>query len=220
MHSELIDLLYENDAVEGVALFHDSGKLVENQLAISETSVNQIFLCLNDIKQGLADASRTMQGFLIKNSKYLLQAFIHGDLILLLQVGANFSPEKTYQSLRSQLGVSSTPEDGVSREKSQEAEQEVVEKLEVEEVDSSPKIDWAEFQQKISSLVKRVAPSGVAKSMISTAIKDAGVSEEASELSAETAFDIGSAVLAKIPNASRRKIIEKEYQLLISKYQQ
>ena len=179
MHSELIDLLYENDAVEGVALFQ-TGQLAENQLALSEASVTQICSCIYEIQQGLADAGRKMQGFLIKNSKYLLQAFLHNDLVILLQVTPSYSPEQTYQALSSQLGKTSSPSLPPAAEQTQKpaAEKVAVETAVVEEADDSSHIDWSEFQQKLSSLIKRVAPGGVAKSMISAAIKEAGASEE------------------------------------------
>ena len=221
MHSELIDLLYENDAVEGVALFQ-TGQLAENQLALSEASVTQICSCIYEIQQGLADAGRLMQGFLIKNSKYLLQAFLHNDLVILLQVTPSYSPEQTYQALSSQLGKTSSPSlPPAATEQTQKpaAEKVAVETAVVEEADDSSHIDWSEFQQKLSSLIKRVAPGGVAKSMISAAIKEAGASEEDARIAPETAFEIGNSVVAKIPNASRRKIIEKEYQALVKKFQ-
>ena len=162
-----------------------------------------------------------MQGFLIKNSKYLLQAFLHNDLVILLQVTPSYSPEQTYQALSSQLGKTSSPSLPPAAEQTQKpaAEKVAVETAVVEEVDDSSHIDWSEFQQKLSSLIKRVAPGGVAKSMISAAIKEAGASEEDARIAPETAFEIGNSVVAKIPNASRRKIIEKEYQALVKKFQ-
>ncbi len=217
VHSELIDLLYENDAVEGVALFHHSGELVENQLAISEASVTQVCSCLVNINESLAAAGRTMQGFVIKNTKYLLQALLYNDLVILLQLTPSFSPEKTYQSINSQLGRASASAAVPVLQQRQEGTQETVTKE--EEVASVLMVNWFEFQQQLSSLIKRVAPSGVATSMITTAIKDAEISADLAQIPLEKATEIGSAVVTKIPNASRRKIIEKEYQLLVKKFQ-
>lgn len=218
MHNELIDILYEHETVEGLALFHDSGILIENQLAISELAVIQICACIIKIRRGLAEASREMKGFVIKNSKYILQVYMHGDLLILLQVKSILSAEKTYQTLQSQLGSAQTQSLNTAQ-KPRKSLRVVQDATITASYDEALTIDWTDFRNKLTKIIKRIAPSGIANKMINAAMQQEGLSEQQANVSFETAFTIGNSVVAKIPNASRRKLIEKEFATLTQQYQ-
>lgn len=239
MYAEVIDSLYENDTVEGVALFNDHGDLVENQLALGEEAVKKIGLSLNRIRAGLLNSAREMNGFLLKTDKYLLQAIIHQDVLVLLQVDPSSSSNQNYLIVKSQFGdrpVISTPkptpvEKNIFKPIQPKVDAAVTQVRKPQVVTSIPKpvqepvqesagpiVDWAEFRSSLSSLIKRVAPSGVANKMISNASIEAGITVDQETVELPKAVSIGTSVVAKIPNASRRKLIEKEYLLMIQKY--
>ncbi|MGJ8676545.1 MAG: hypothetical protein ACSHX0_03415 [Akkermansiaceae bacterium] len=217
MHTELIDLLYENEAVEGVALFKDTGDLLESHLALSESSVIQICASLVSMKFGLAEASRAMKGFVIKTEKYTLQAYIYKDLLILLQVNPSYALDKTYLKIQSQLGDQAKSPAALPRNSGVTITESDVATTENVTIDE-PMVQWADFKQKLATLIKRVAPSGVANKMIAASATAVGVSDEIGQIPLETAIKVGQDVVAKIPNASRRKLIEKEYNILAQQY--
>lgn len=228
MYTEIINELYENDAVEGVALFNDHGDLVENQLALGEGAVTKIGISLNRIRAGLLTSSREMNGFLLKTDEYLLQAIIHHDCLILLQVEPTSSANQNYNMVKSQLGdrpVMSEPEQVTVKRPIFESQQ-VARDVLVEPKVSEPEVivtedivDWAEFRASLASLIKRVAPSGVANKMISNASIEAGIILDQDTIELKKAIIVGSNVVSKIPNASRRKLIENEYKIMVQKFQ-
>ncbi|MGJ8673321.1 hypothetical protein [Rubritalea sp.] len=216
MYQELIELLYENEAVEAVALFTDQGHLIENQLAISESTITQVCASLVTIKNGLAGSNREMKGFLVKTQKYTLQAYVHSDLLILLQVSSNFSINKTYHNIQSQLGQKTySPASGDAQAVSSNTQTEVAQSEQAEY-----SVEWDDFRQKLATLIKRIAPSGVANKMIDTSMKEAGYADSPISLPFENAVAIGQSVVAKIPNASRRKLIDQEFQVLAEQFAQ
>ena len=218
MESEFIDLLYENEAVEGIAIFTASGKLTENQLALNDAAVLQIFSSLNKIKSGLKAAEREMKGFVFKTNKYLLQAIVHGDLLILLQLSPKHSLDNTHTKIISQLGEIA-PSPTPPKTTTQVTKTVVKEPVSTEEPAAESQIAWDVFHGSLLSLLKRVAPYAVAKKMIdSAALNEGFAAGENQNAPLETAFTIGQHVIDKIPNASRRKLLQKEYDLMIKQY--
>lgn len=235
MYTEVIDSLYENDAVEGVALFNDCGDLVENQLALGEDAVRKIGISLNRIRAGLLNSAREMKGFLLKTDKYLLQAIIHQDVLILLQVDPSSSSNQNYLMVKSQFGdrpVIPTRKPAPVEKPLFQPEQAVVDtgsaqKRQPKVVMSVPKpaeekaarvVDWDEFRGSLVALIKRVTSGRVANKMISNASVEAGIILDQKTVELAIAVNIGITVVTKIPDASDRKLIENEYQLMVQRY--
>ena len=66
-------------------------------------------------------------------------------------------------------------------------------------------------------LLKRVAPGAIADKMITDVFSAEGVDASAASIPKEQTIGLGRQIVAKIPNKSRRKMIEKEYDLLTQK---
>lgn len=223
MQSELIDQLYENEAVEGVAIFNEFGELTENQLALNELAVVQVCNCIRTLKSGLEGAGRNMKGFVLKTNKYLLQVICQGENLILLQLTPGYSINNTHTKIISQVGKSDSKpvlpgttqgarNDTATTTESREAQ-------EVPAAADTPLIAWDIFHGSLITLLKRVAPYAVAKKMVAIAALEEGVAEgEDQHIPMQTAFKIGQVVVDKIPNPSRRKMLQKEYDLMIKQY--
>ncbi|MDB9741361.1 hypothetical protein OAB00_00760 [Akkermansiaceae bacterium] len=229
MDPAIIDLIYQNEAVEGIAIFDAQNQLVENQLSINQGSVLVIAETIHNIRMGLASAGRDMLGFLIKTDRMMIQVCMFPDKLVLLEVSQDFSANETDKKLRSIFGGSRGATTQLVSVKSVQlpaaAEEEpVVEEIPVAqavtEVIPEPQIvdgiDWQGFKGSTHSLLKRVAPDRVAENMMNGVIKDMGLDPAAELMPKEQAVEFGYKVIAKIPNKSRRALMEKEYTSLLS----
>ena len=54
--------------------------------------------------------------------------------------------------------------------------------------------------------------------MVDSAAAELGIEKSDSDIPIETALSIGATVVNGIPNASRRKLIQKEYDIIIKQY--
>ena len=56
MDPEIIDLIYQNDEVVGVAVFSNTGDLIENQLSINDESISVVAQTISGIASALHNA--------------------------------------------------------------------------------------------------------------------------------------------------------------------
>jgi len=213
MDSDLVDLIYQNEAVEGVAIINASNEVEENQLSIRASKVNAIATTLLKLKKGLNDAGREMRGFLIKSDSILLMANMTSEKLILLELSEGSSVNEVERSLRSILG------DAVAQPVLAEpAQSEPVAQAALPAVDKVEEegIDLADFKNSLAKLLKTVAPGKLADGMISKALKDMGIDETAVQLPQDQATKLGYEVIAKVPNKARRKIIENEYTSMLN----
>lgn len=213
MDSDLVDLIYQNEAVEGVAIINASNEVEENQLSIRASKVNAIATTLLKLKKGLNDAGREMRGFLIKSDSILLMANMTSERLILLELSEGSSVNEVERSLRSILGdavAQPVLAEPVESEPVAQAALPAVEPVEEEG------IDLADFKNSLAKLLKTVAPGKLADGMISKALKDMGIDETAVQLPQDQATKLGYEVIAKVPNKARRKIIENEYTSMLN----
>ena len=225
MYKEIVDIIYENEGVEGIAIFNDLGNLVVNQLALNEEALVKIGASLTSIRSGLEGVSREILGFVLKTDNYLLQAIIQREVTFLLEITPGYSVTETYSSVKSQIGMRhSAPASSTNTLSPQTQELPAIVKAEpakaepVKEVEDGSVIDWQEFRNSLLLLIKRVAPSGVANKMITAASVEFGILAEQEVVSFDKANAIGLKVVNKIPNASRRKLIANEYKIMVKQY--
>lgn len=211
MDSDLIDLIYQNEAVEGVAIFDANNNLVENQLSLNLNKATAIAATLAKLKKGLNNAGREMRGFLIKTSSILLLVNMYSDKLILLEISEGFSVNEVEGNLRSILG-GAADQPVVKTLPVQPAEEEIT-PVKEEMVDG---IDLADFKNSLSKLLKTVAPGKLAETMINKAMNDMRIDEQAVQLPQDQATKLGYEVIARVPNKARRKIIENEYTTMLN----
>ena len=210
MDPEIIDLIYQNDEVVGVAVFNAAGALIDNQLSINDESIAVVAQTISGITSALGAAERQLKGFLLQSSAVTLQVCVVSDFILVMQMAEDFSANKVEQSVRSIFsGIAPTdptpsPVPAIP-EQAQAAASEP----------AGDQIDVADFKSQMRQLLKRVAPGAIADKMINDVFSAEGVDASAASIPKEQAIGLGSQIVAKIPNKSRRKMIENEYALLI-----
>ncbi len=213
MDLELIDLVYRNDEVEGVAIATATGEIIENQLAATGNSVQNIGSTIATIAQGLAQAKRKLRGFLLQSDTTILQVCVFEDFIVFIQLNEPFSATKVEKSVRSIFGGvnerAQTPQAAITEAAITKAAETEAAKAAEPPADH---IALGSFADKLSTLLKRVAPSNVASKMIKDGFNAADVDIATTDtIAKQKAIDIGATIIEKIPNASRRKIIIKEY---------
>jgi len=225
MHDALIDALYENESVEGIALFNDSGELLENQLALNEASVIQICACITQLKFGLASALRIMQGFVLQTNEYTILTVVNNDMLILLQVTKGHSLNNVHEKVRSQLGIidssAGKPKLILPTRNMDATQQQTVQATTQQPAAAqqpSNLTSWSSFHKTLTSLLKPIAPKAIANKMVDSAAAELGIEKSDSDIPIETALSIGAAVVNGIPNASRRKLIQKEYDIIIKQY--
>ena len=218
MNAELIELFYQNDAVEGVAVFNADGSLVESQLALSEDAVKAFGPAFSQIKNDLGLAARKLLGFSIQVDSYLLHIICHGDSIYLLQLTQGCSVNEVYLHVRSLLGDTGAEEPAaVVPEPTVAAQEPAPEPVAVEPEIGPDDISWAQYHASLLAILKKVAPSNLASKMITESAASVGFDEASSHIHINTATVLGQSAVERIPNAGRRKIVAKEYALMISK---
>ena len=228
MNPDLIDKLYENDAVEALAVFNHDGQLTENHLSLNEDTVTQIGGSILGIKSGLQQADRQLKGFVIKTPKYSFIVCFHGTSLVLLQISPGHSLEKTHNNIVSQLGIAASVTAPAGTVQSlgipkpvQQSNPEPVQEEEVSEPEPATEagIDYSEFEHELVKILKPIATSVIANKMIKKAIQRSGLTVSAgAQIDIHQAMGIGNDVIEQIPNAKKRKIIQHEYLTMVQKY--
>lgn len=220
-NEETVEKIYDIEAVEGVAWFSGPRKLDVNQLSISEEAVNRIGEVLYEMRSGLKGAERALKGLLMRNESQTFMAYLQGNVLLLLEIDSGADIDNVYTKLRSQLGanVGKTKEPAsvpaANKVQARAAEPEVSEVS----VDEGLPVDLADFSKILISMLKKVSSSQLAKKMLAEGQTEAGISEDRVALTMEEAASLGTKVTDKIPNAARRKMLKKELQIALDKFQ-
>lgn len=228
MDSELIDLIYQNEEVEGVAIFDGNNQLVENQLSITLVKVMAIAETLHNLRSSLMQAGREMLGFLIKSDKSLLHVTMFPNMLIVLELSKVSSVNALDKKIRSVVGTgqvaTNTPvqpslpaaKKPVALPAAQPAQSsQPLQPVATSQPVIADGIDFVDFKFSLSKLLKTIAPGKVADGMINSAMKDMGIEPDTVQLAQPTATKLGYKVIEKIPNKARRKIIENEYKTLI-----
>ena len=222
---ELIDAIYENEAIEGLAIFNSNQTLAENQLALSEEAVAKIGATLFTIAQGLNSAGRVLNGLLIKSSSLSILVFVEGKKLLLLQLDPDKSVDTVFLSLKSQLGTKLKPiileEETQSTAKAQTRSAQPAaaqSATPVEEPAIEGGVEWERLEKSLVSAFKKVSPAQLAKKLIATSAEENGVGATTKQGTPEQATAIATNACSQIPNAARRKMLAKELELILKKF--
>jgi len=231
MDSDLIDLIYQNEAVEGVAIFDANNQLVENQLSLSLSKVEAIATTLYKLKNGLTDAGRELRGFVIKSGALLLLVCMSPENLILLEISEGASVNEVDSNLRSIIGTTASQPQAAQPATVQPLASQPIQQaqpahpahpvlpaatLPPAQTVEGDNIDLADFKMNLSKLIKTVAPGKLADSMISSTMKDMGIDENAVHLPQQQATQLGYSVIERIPNKARRQIIKNEYTTMLN----
>ena len=222
MDSDIIDLIYQNDAVEGLAIFDENNQLVENQLSLTLNKVLAISATLHKLQKGITNAGRELRGFVIKSGSYLLLVCMSPDLLIILELSPGYSVNEVDSNVRSIIGGASPRTQQPAQQPAQPVAQQPLPAQPVAQQPAQPAasqiidgIDLNDFKANLSKLLKTVAPGKLADTMISSAMADMGIDENAVQLPQQQATELGYSVIEKIPNKARRNIIKNEYTKLL-----
>ena len=229
MDSDIIDLIYQNDAVEGLAIFDENNQLVENQLSLTLNKVLAISATLHKLQKGITNAGRELRGFVIKSGSYLLLVCMSPDLLIILELSPGYSVNEVDSNVRSIIGGASPrtqqpaqqpaqpaqPAQPVAQQPAQPAQPVAQQPAQPAASQMIDGIDLNDFKANLSKLLKTVAPGKLADTMISSAMADMGIDENAVQLPQQQATELGYSVIEKIPNKARRNIIKNEYTKLL-----
>ena len=214
---ETIDKIYDlATSVEGVAWFSSASQLDENQLSISEEAVSKIGSVLYEMRTGLAGAERALKGLLLKTEKRTIMNYFHGDSLVLLEVDVNAEIDSLYSSLKSHLGAPPTARPSLPKATPvQQTAQPVVADTAASAQSEEGPVSWPDLQKSLLTLFKKVAPAQLAKKLIATSGSALGVTDATTGITLEQASQIALKASEEIPNAARRKMLQKEIKTLL-----
>jgi len=256
MSLDFIDLIYQNKAVEGLAVFDANNELLENQLSLHVSKVKVIGKSLYNFKLGLSDAKRVMRGFLIKSESITLLTSVFPDYLIILEVSEGSSLNEVDSKLRS-IMMDAFPESlkqappvqptlpsrPVQQTQPVQLTQPIPARLtSSQQLISQPQpilppgaesvqplqyaqanpmmeiavVDLINFKDRLSKLLKTVAPLKAVSTMIETSMNQMGIDLTTMRLPVQTATDLGHLVVSKIPNKARREILQKEYVVILN----
>ena len=256
MSLDFIDLIYQNKAVEGLAVFDANNELLENQLSLHVSKVKVIGKSLYNFKLGLSDAKRVMRGFLIKSESITLLTSVFPDYLIILEVSEGSSLNEVDSKLRS-IMMDAFPESlkqappvqptlpsrPVQQTQPVQPTQPIPARLtSSQQLISQPQpilppgaesvqplqyaqanpmmetavVDLINFKDRLSKLLKTVAPLKAVSTMIETSMNQMGIDLTTMRLPVQTATDLGHLVVSKIPNKARREILQKEYVVILN----
>lgn len=234
MDEEIIDLIYQNEDVEGVAIFTRAGELIESQLSIMEEALQVVSKIVVDIANAFASADRELRGFLLQSEKVTLQIFVLREAILILQLNDSFEASRIDKKIRSIFNsrTSVVPVVASPVFSAVEMPADPVElNLDPEPVpvpiplpdseppeDTSEYIDFVAFQARLRELLKGVAPEKVTNDMIEATLLKNKVESSYAILEKREAFNLGQQVIDKIPNEEKRKTLSQDYQKLVTNF--
>lgn len=225
MDDKIYDLIYENEEVESLALVSAQGDIIENQLPMTEDSLQLVSQTILKILAGLDSAGRHLRGFILKSENLTLQICSIDNVILLLELADPFSANTVDKNVRSILSgaqavvpqQAAVPQ-ALATPQAQSPEPRT-ESQSVATANLEDQIDFNNFRASLVKLLKRVAPGGIADKMVNDVLAAEGIQNTITFLDKHKAIEIGEKVVAKIPNAGRRKIIAKEYQTLAKSFE-
>jgi len=79
-------------------------------------------------------------------------------------------------------------------------------------------ITLEEFNKLMHQLLRNVAPGPIAKKLINETILSEGLDLTVSKITKNNAIPLGEKIIAKVPNISRRKMVQKEYSLIVKDF--
>ena len=202
-----LEKFYQLGNIEGVAFVNSAGLLIEDQLILSSGAAEAVATGFDQIHRGLASADRICNGFLARFSEYQFLSIRVDEGIIILQLNPD---EEVNDSFRQVLAMAN-----YSGATKSEDEAVVIEQPAAAANTKSSKT-WDTFQLDLVKVMTSVAPNNLAKKLTADAVsKVMGNSQNVP--GAEQMLKIGAAAAAFVPNKGRRKLIDKELDLLYEK---
>ena len=202
-----LDKFYQLGNIEGLALINEEGHLVEDQLVLSSAASAVVAKSFFQIHRSLEEAGRSCRGFLAKFSEYQFVSMVVNSGILILQFNSDQKVNSIYEQAVMMASYQTVSPSGPQQESSPVLEL-------VSEEDEGLLLTWLDFKSGLSKALSRVAPSNLIKKLMDDAIESAGVNTEDTP-SLEQMKIIGIRAIELVPNKGRRKMVEKELQIVL-----
>lgn len=215
-YDELVDRIYDNAGIDGVACLQADGKLIESQLSISEDSVRVIADALIGMRQNLTGAYRDLKGLVFETENQRFISFFNDTVLLLIEVQKSAPVNETFEAIRSLFG------DGVTAEaysvESPAVQQDVSQANQVFEEEIEDGLPREECEKVLLGDLKRVASAQLAKKIVAEASHVFGIPDEQTVLSREQFASIAREASERIPNPARRRMLQKELKTQLAKH--
>lgn len=211
-------MFYSLGNVEGLAFVNGDDVLEENQLLVSTEIAEALTRSFVSIFTGLKGSGRSCRGFLLKTSKYQFLGIPVPTGAVVLQLDPAQDVDEFFRQAGSIIG-SSPGAPPVAPPLAQPARpghttSVVTSSVAVQADDGAGVGDvWEEFSIALTKALGRVAPVNLAKKLVSNAasrvLGGALVPSSLGQI-----YAIGQVAISAVPNAGRRKLVEKELTII------
>ena len=206
--SELIDLVYENEEVESLAIADLDGGIIENQLILTTESASVVAKTVSSLYHSLTAGKRSLNGLMFKTGSLILQVCIFETCIVLVQLDPRASANETEKNIRSVFGSFSLPATSIGKPesgKNTSTENDPSDHTKEESLEGH--INFQDFYSVFTALLKRVAPNGEAEKLINEKFFHLEIDVELTEtIFKEDALLLGREIINKIHDEGSRSI--------------
>ncbi len=219
MNATELDKFYSLGNVEGLAFIDANQVLVENQMLVSEEVASALAYSFSGIFGGLAAARRPCKGFLVRTSKNQFLGLPVLTGIVILQLNPADEVDKYFREAVSIIGTQTGSEIAEISTSTTVVQPALPGQQVVAQAQAQPEAGgdlagiYNDFISSLSKALIKVAPQNVTKKILAQAHEQVleGASAPASK---EQIYAIGQHAVSAVPNAGRRKLVEKELELI------
>ncbi len=222
-----LEKFYQLGNIDGLGFVNYDGLLVEDQLVLSTAAAQVVARSFHEIHKGLRESNRPCRGFLLKLSEhqFVSVAVTGGTLILQLNpsqpINQFFEQALTMVSYHQSgpVAISASPEVAGLSQQQQPQQPQIAQPSQPDSPqiavvpDEGLEMTWQDFQASLKKALGKVAPSGLVKKLQNDAIEAAGVPPDTTPTLQQMRI-IGSNAMNLVPNKGRRKLVEKELNIV------
>ncbi len=204
----------------GALLMNEDGDIVENQLPLSDEKAAQVIAPLWSILMGLKKSGRHVKSLHTSSGSHHYSTYMLEDgSYLAIRFADSYNPDDVSKRVTE------------VRESLKSCVADFTESLFVNPVDKSKKLptsdetpaktqpadpETKDYLKALSSMMSRIAPAGQALVMLNRALETNECDRET--LQKSNFLAIGKTLVESVPNKGRRKMIQKEFDIISNKF--
>jgi len=224
MDSKLLDLIYENKEVSGVALAYYNGEVKENQLLIPDPSVEKVAKRFGELRASLSGSQRNLKGFSVRTPDGIFQvSFFESFMVLVsLYEGCESAANKVDNSIHSIMnenafpphtkGVTTAAVEGALHT-SEGLGPEAIVADDGSSVLPGNSILLTKHCYQLVALISSRAPKEDAVELVTESVQDLNL-EDVVTITASEAISIGNKAISKMSNSKERKFVSIEFDII------
>ena len=207
----------------GSILMNEDGDIVENQLPVSDEKAAQVIAPLWSILVGLKRAGRHVKSLHTSSGSHHYSTYMLEDgSYLAIRFSESYNPDevgKRVSEIRKNLEAcvaDFTKSLFINSSETGEKSLPPISTNSSESTNKGADPDAGKYLKALSSMMSRVAPAGQIQAMLNRALEKNNCTHETLQKSDFSA--IGISLVESVPNKGRRKMIQKEFDIIATKF--